>query len=107
MSKLEPLPGYPRWEMWSVRIFETNSLTWCARPIDAPMAVAHADSVSGLAVAVGEWLDRPQREIDDTVATLRRELDSIPEKYVHQRRHIESRINAELVAIRTHTSTLL
>jgi hypothetical protein len=101
MSKLQALPGVPGWECWTVTEWTPARVSWHGRPVGAPIAVASADSVPALAAAAVAWLERPQYEIDDAVARLRRQLDSTPEKYAHQRRHIEARIDTELVAIRS------
>jgi hypothetical protein len=101
MPELEPLPGVPSWEMWSVTVYVTRSMTWHARPVGAPQAVVHADSVPRLVTAVVEWLDRPQSEIDAAVADLRRKLDDTSERYEHTRNHLAACIETELVALRT------
>ena len=101
MPGTEPLPTVPNWEMWSVTAYVTNTLTWHARPIGAPHAYAHADSVPGLVTAAIEWLDRPQSEIDSTIADLRRKLDSTPESFKQERQHLEACIETETVARRS------
>ena len=105
MTDIEPLPNVAGWEMWPVTSYVTNTQTWHARPIGSPQAVAHADSVPRLVTAVAEWLDRPQSEIDETVADLRRKLDSTPAKYVQTRNHLTACIETELTALRSRAGT--
>jgi hypothetical protein len=105
MSELEPLPGVPGFEMWSVTVYLPNSLTWHARPIGSPQAVAHADTVPGLVIAAVDWLDRPQDQVDDTIADLRRKLDGTPENFEQERRHLAACIETEVTA-RTSRASL-
>jgi hypothetical protein len=103
MSKIEALPIVAGWEMWPVVSYVTHTTTWHARPVGSPQAVAHADSVPGLIAATVEWLDRPQSQIDETVADLRRKLDSTPERYEPERKHLAALIETELIALRTRS----
>ena len=105
MTDIEPLPNVAEWEMWAVTAYVTNTTTWHARPIGSPQAVVHADSVPRLITAAVEWLDRPQSEIDETVADLRRQLDGTPEKYEQTRNHLTACIETELIALRSRAGT--
>jgi hypothetical protein len=102
MTQLEPLPGVPGWEMWSVASYIDQRTTWSGRPVGSPHALVHADSVPRLATLAVEWLDKPQSEIDRTVAELRRKLDATPESHVQERVHLAACIDTEYVARRAH-----
>jgi hypothetical protein len=73
--------------------------TWHARPVGAPIAVVHADSVEGLAAAADEWLGRSQDEIDAAVAELRKQMDAYPKSAAHARAHMLRRIETEMIAM--------